>query len=162
MKKLSLIFCLLPCLLSCQSNPKLIKKQHRQYGIGQINETWRQKNFSGADLFFEHQNKNAAIFFSSQCDNISDSPLEALTSQILVGLTNINVKTQNKIDLAGREALLSEIEAKMDGVPRFLKIMVLKKNGCVFDGVFSSSLANKELKQDFDALITDFWAEADL
>lgn len=149
-------------LFGCMANPNLVKKRHAEYGINPPSEEWQQKSFRDADLYFEHKDHHASIYFSTQCERFSDSPLEALTAQMLVGLSEVDIINRERKELAGREVLISELTAKVDGVPRFLKIMVLRKNRCVFDGVFNSSLSAKELAVDFDKMVTNFWAEAAL
>src|SRR5690606_4256610 len=104
----------------------------------------------------------AAIFLSSQCEKFSDSPLAALTSQMLVGMGDYQVVSQKPLALGGREALVSEVNTKLDGVYRYLKIMVLRKNRCVFDAVLSAKDYSSQLVKDFDNLIASFWAEVDL
>lgn len=148
--------------IGCVTSASLVKKRYASYGMTPPSEDWIQKSFRGADLFFQHRHHNASIFFSTQCEKFSDSPLEALTAQLLVGLSNIEIVKQEHITIAEREALISEITTKIDGVERFLKIMVLRKNRCVFDGVFNSNLEAKTLANDFDAMVAHFWAEAEL
>lgn len=109
-----------------------------------------------------HTSKNATIFFSSQCERFSDSPLEALRAQLLNGLSDIHFLSEKRETVADREALISELLGKIDGVERFLKIMVIRKNRCVFDGVFSSPPEEKDLANEFDRLAQSFWAEASL
>ena len=160
MKILILFFALL--LMSCTSvlNGQ-VKKRHTQFGLS-APHGWSQKTFRGADLFYEHQSTQATIFVSAECDKLSDSPLEVLTSQLLVGLSNINFIKQERLYIADREALVSEISARVDGVERFIKTMVLRKNRCVFDAVFNSAPASSYLATDFDKFIKSFWAEAEL
>jgi accessory colonization factor AcfC len=146
----------------CVTSPNLVKKRYASYGISPPSEDWHQESFRDADLFFKHKERNATIFFSTQCEKFSDSPLEALTAQILVGLSDIEIKKQERLVLAERDAMITELTAKVDGVTRFLKIMVLRKNRCVFDGVFSSALKSSDLAVDFDNMIAQFWAEAEL
>lgn len=146
----------------CIPNPSFVKKGAAQFGLTKIPAGWIQKSFRGANLYFAHATKNAAIFFTTQCEQISDSPLEALASQMLVGFTDITITRQEYVTIAEREALLTELTAKVDGVQVFLKNMVLKKNRCVFDAVLSASGKDQDLIADFDAMIGHFWAEADL
>ncbi len=158
----NLIFCLVLLLVSCTSGPKgHVKKSHTQFGVSPP-AGWLEKSFRGADLFYEHNSKHASIFVSAECDKLSDSPLEVLTSQLLVGLSDINYLKQEIINIADREAVISEITAKVDGVERFLKTMVLRKNRCVYDAVFNSAPTSSYLAADFDKLVKSFWAEAEL
>jgi hypothetical protein len=138
-----------------------VKKRYTHFGVD-IPLGWQQKSFRGADLFFEHQSRQATIFINAECDKFSDSPLSVLTSQLLVGLSTIKYLKEEVISLSDREALLSELNASVDGVERFLKIMVMRKNRCVFDAVFNASPDQKYLSNDFDHFIKSFWAEASL
>lgn len=162
MRKLLLIVLLALLAIGCVTSASLVKKRYARYGMTPPSQDWIQKSFRGADLFFQHRHQNASIFFSTQCEKFSDSPLEALTAQLLVGFNAIEIEKQERITIAEREALISEITTKIDGVERFLKILVLRKNRCVFDGIFNSSVEAKGLASDFDAMIAHFWAEAEL
>ncbi len=146
----------------CTTSPNLVKKRYARYGISPPSEDWQQKSFRGADLFFEHKDRQASIFFSTQCEQFSDSPLEALTAQMLIGFADIQITKQERSSLADRDVMVTELTAKIDGVSRFLKIMVLRKNRCVFDGVFNSAPQASVLSSDFDAMVATFWAEAEL
>lgn len=140
----------------------IVKKPHAQFGVAMLPPSWQQKPFRGADLFFEHVNRDATIFVNSECDKVSDSPLEALASQMLVGMGKYEIISQQRLTLNEREALISEVDVELDGVHRYLKIMVLRKNRCVFDAVLSARSYSSELVKDFDDMIATFWAEADL
>lgn len=113
-------------------------------------------------MFFEHESGRATIVINAECEKFSDSPLVALTSQLLVDLSDIKYISQEPFIIAAREGLVSEISAKIDGVERYLKIMVLRKNRCVYDAIFNAAPSSSALAADFDHLMTSFWAEAEL
>jgi hypothetical protein len=149
-------------LSSCTSiHHGQVKKRYTQFGVT-APAGWNQKSFRGADLFYEHHSKRGAIFINAECGKVSDVPLEVLTSQLLVGFSDIKFLNQRLISIASREALISEISAKVDGVTRLLKTMVLRKNRCVYDAVFNSAPDSFDLATDFDQLVQSFWAEAEL
>ncbi|HXW59972.1 MAG TPA: hypothetical protein VEK06_00390 [Myxococcota bacterium] len=149
------------CVTTGRLPPGQVQKRDASFGVTPVPH-WQQKSFRGADLYFEHDQKNASIFFKAQCENISDSPLDALLAQEIIGLEQVNIEKEERFIVADREALVAEMSATIDGVPRFLKIMVLKKNRCVFDAVFSAPLADRDLVRDFDRMIETFRAEAAL
>jgi hypothetical protein len=140
----------------------VVKKSHTHYGVALPPSSWSIKNFRGTDLFFRHNFYDAMIFVNAECQKVSDSPLPAMTAQILAGMGKYEIITQNPIPLAEREGLVSEVNAKLDGVDRYLKILVLRKNRCVFDAALSAREYNPEVVKDFDEMIKTFWAEADL
>lgn len=138
-----------------------VEKRYTQFGITPVSG-WKQKQFNKSDLYFENELSNAAVFFHAQCEHVSDSPLEALFAQLIMGITNVEIIQEEKITLADREALVTSLKASIDGVPRLMKIMVLRKNRCVFDAVFNAPIGNNNLIRDFDQMLKSFWAEAKL
>lgn len=149
--------------MSCTSKVitnNMVKHRYAQYGIEPLPNTWVKKSFKKAELVFEHKTTDAVIYINSQCEQVSDSPLEALTAQALSGMGRYEIIAQNYQKVDDREALVSEIKVKLDGVERFIKMMVLRKNRCVFDAVFNASEESKAMVKDFDAMINTFWVKA--
>lgn len=139
-----------------------VKKRYTKYGIATLPSSWRKESFRNTDLFFQHVNSDATIYISSQCEKFSDSPLEGLTSQMLVGMGKYDITSQHRQKLNDREGLISEVRVDLDGVERYLKIMVLRKNRCVYDAVLSAKESTPDITKDFDDMINGFWAEAEL
>lgn len=164
MKMLLHIF-LLSLVAGCASlnlaNNK-IKKRHTEFGVNSLSDRWQKKSFRHADLFFAHKDHDASIYINAQCEKFSDSPLEALTAQNLIGMGSYTIVKQQRIMLNDREALVSEIEVNLDGVNRFLKMMVYRKNRCVYDAVLVADTEHSDVTKDFDDMVMSFWAEADL
>lgn len=77
--------------------------------------------------------EGAVIQVNSSCDPALDIPLEALTNHLMIGFTERDLQSQERVPMAGREALRTHVQAKLDGVPRELLLVVLKKNECVYD-----------------------------
>lgn len=163
MKKSALLLTL--SLMGCVSTVvthNTVKNRYAHYGVEPLPDTWHKKSFKKSELLYEHRHSDAVIYINSQCENVSDSPLEVLTAQALSGMGRYEVISQAPQKIYDREALVSEIKVKLDGVERYIKIMVLRKNRCVFDAVFSSGEEFKPLVKDFDAMISTFWVKADL
>ncbi len=153
------------CNLNCKSvdtKNNTIAKRYTNFGVAQLPDAWEKKSFRNADLFFQHRTMDATIYLNAQCEKFSDSPLEALTAQMLVGMGSYSITSQNRINLADREALVTDVNVNLDGVSRYLKIMVARKNRCVFDAVLSVPQPSQELAEDFNTLVQSFWAEAEL
>jgi hypothetical protein len=140
----------------------VVKRPHTHYGVALPPDTWTIEKFRGADLFFKHKTYDATMFLKAQCEKVSDSPLIALASQMLAGMGKYEIISQNPILLSDREGLVTEVKVKLDGVNRFLKTLVVRKNRCVFDAVLTAREFNPEIVKDFDNMIQTFWAEADL
>ena len=62
-----------------------------------------------------------------------DVPLSSLTHHLFLQFTEREIHSQKLTELDGREALRTELSAKLDGVPMHYVVYVLKKDGCVYD-----------------------------
>jgi PAS domain-containing protein len=122
------------------------------YRIGQLSSEWRPIDVDGQnDLAWHHDRQGAVLQVNASCARSLDIPLSSLTNHLLIGFTERSIHRQERVPLAQREALFTELQAKLDGQPRHLALVVLKKDGCVYD--FSLIAINK---QSYDMLIAQF------
>ncbi len=126
-----------------------------QYHIGAPGPGWQKISIKGADLAWLQKETGSIILINSSCKSSDEAPLEALTAHLLIGMTEQEVIEQKHIPLSDREALESLITVKVDGVPQKMKILVLKKDYCVYDIVFSSP------PEAFDALLPAYTSVLD-
>lgn len=91
------------------------------------------------DLAWSHDGLAAVVQVNALCDQPDqDVPLQALTRHLLNGFTAytyppVAPEDLQLIPLDGREAQRTHLVAKLDGVPRELVLVVLKKDDCVYD-----------------------------
>lgn len=123
-------------------------KERAHYNVTPPGQGWSAVKIDGADLAWVSEGTGSSLLVNSLCKASEDAPLEALTGHLLIGMTEQNVISQDKLPWSGREALESDILVRVDGVPRRLKTFVLKKDGCVFDIVFVSPPKNFEAQVD--------------
>lgn len=96
--------------------------------------SWERLQVSDAALAFEDRTSGATIGVNGRCDRDGeDVPLKALTQHLFIQFTDRDVHTQEVVPFDGREAMRSDVTAKLDGVPRRLAVWVLKKDKCVYD-----------------------------
>lgn len=100
----------------------------------------------------------SVIQVNSSCDPSLDIPLEALTNHLMIGFTERALLDQERVPMAGREALRTHVRAKLDGVPRELLLVVLKKNECVYDFalVAPPGPGFERASSTFDAMLASF------
>jgi hypothetical protein len=91
----------------------------------------REKN--GEVAFFDDQFGAVAQINATCRQDAEAASLEVLLRHLLIGYTDVEVREQEKVRLAEREALHTVIAARLDGVPIVLDLYVVKRNGCVFD-----------------------------
>ncbi len=96
--------------------------------------TWRKLAVSQASLAFHDEASGASVLVNAQCRRPDeDTPLVALTNHLLIGTTERELLLQEVRPFDGREIMHTRLRAKLDGVPRMFDLLVLKKDGCVYD-----------------------------
>jgi hypothetical protein len=153
----------LPAMTGCHRvtfEDSVFSKPQVSYRVGKLPGYWHRVFVEGNDLAFSEADTGRAISINSTCEGHDDPPLEVLTRHLLMGFTEREELSQQLIALDGREALRSRYTAKLDGVPVELELVVLKKDGCVFDFTYVAPPAQAEVRMpDFNALIAGFHAE---
>jgi hypothetical protein len=164
MTRLTLIMLLaLAALTGCRRvsfEDSVFSKKDVSYSIGELPSHWSRVHVKDGDLAFSEQGTGRALSINSTCEGHDDPPLPVLTRHLLMGFTERQEQAQRVIVLDGREALRSRYLAKLDGVPVELELVVLKKNGCVFDFTYVAPPGEVEPRlADFDTLLAGFSTE---
>jgi len=132
-----------------------------RYALTPPSEGWKPVAVEGNDLAWFSTSSDHSLAVDSTCSQGEDAPLEVLTNHLLMGFTERQRLSQEKEPLDGRESLHSLYTAKMDGVPVELELVVLKKDGCVYDFVYVSPPGRAAEKHAaFDALVRGFKTES--
>ncbi len=164
MTRIALIMLLtLPALTGCRRvsfEDSVFSKKDVSYSVGELPGHWHRVYVQDSDLAFSETGTGRAFSINSTCEGHDDPPLPVLTRHLLMGFTERQEQAQRIIVLDGREALRSRYIAKLDGVPVELELVVLKKDGCVFDFTYVAPPGEVEPRMaDFDTLLAGFRAE---
>lgn len=135
------------------------------FGIGLPGKGWKPypEKESGVQVAWLNDASSSVIQVRSQCAEHGDSSLEMFTAHIGADFGDWNVReldtgkkdrrgrpvtklVQHSFRLEGRSALRSTVDAKLDGVPITLEVVVLKKDGCLFDLTLISPPSHFELQ----------------
>lgn len=132
------------------------------FRIGPLPSTWQKLDVDGARLAYRDPQTDTIISVNARCGSESDDvPLEALTKHLFIQFTEREIVEQRRFQLDGRDALGTTIRAKLDGVPRRFRVVVLKKDGCVYDlSEIATSQANSQSDAVFEGVVTGFAAAA--
>jgi hypothetical protein len=105
------------------------------FRVGAMPPNWKALEVEGDDaLAIRDPKTGTVITVSARCGRDGDDvPLEALTQHLFIHFTEREIATQQKFQLDSREALKTELTAKLDGVKRRFRVVVLKKDSCVYD-----------------------------
>jgi hypothetical protein len=133
----SLALCTWLCGSGC-GNPSFDAGVYRGGGmafrVGPIPQGWRRIEVTQALLAFRDDESHATIAVNGRCGQDGDDvPLASLTHHLFLQFTEREVLTQELVDMDGREALRTQLVARLDGVPKRFTVYVLKKDGCVYD-----------------------------
>lgn len=110
-----------------------------RYQLTPPGDGWREITLPTANAAWHNPALAASLMVNSHCEGVADAPLEGLTSDLLMGMSEREILTQERVPSSKREALHSVATGKLDGVPRKLELLVLKKDGCVYDIVLDAS-----------------------
>lgn len=108
------------------------------YAVKEPGPGWEEISIENANVAWFHKETTSVIMVNSHCEGVEDAPLEALTRHLTMGTTDRVVLEERPLQKSRRAALETILEAKMDGVPRKFAILVMKKDGCVYDVVFNA------------------------
>jgi len=95
---------------------------------------WSELHVTETALAWEDRRSGATIAANGRCDRDGeDVPLQSLTQHLFFQFTERDIHSQDVVAFDGREAMRTDVTAKLDGVPRRLVTWVMKKDKCVFD-----------------------------
>jgi hypothetical protein len=128
------------------------------FRIGPVPTPWQPLEVEGARLAYRDPATDTILSISARCGRDADDvPLAALTQHLFIQFTERKVVDQKAFTLDGREALRTELKAKLDGVPRRFRVVVLKKDGCVYDfSEIATAKANAQSDAVFESVVTGF------
>jgi len=112
-------------------------KKNFFYKVGELSDSWKYLSTRAKAIVFHNQSLAASISTDAFCGSaFEDAPLHVLTSQIIAGQNEPQVTKTEEFMLDGRGARRTILNAKTDGVPLKLDVVVIKKNNCTIDFVY--------------------------
>lgn len=162
-KRILIIFyaaSLFGCSVDSFIESKLVEpKRSNTYQIGSINSNWTTLKDSLADVAYVNKSNGATISLNSTCEKYQDNPLKQLMYNLLASLEDGQWEKDEYIMFDEREAYKVTLKAKADGVPIKAQALVLRKNYCVYDFIYTAEpqYFQKSLK-DFEKFARSFHA----
>lgn len=108
------------------------------FRVNAVPGSWERIAVTDASLAFRDASHDGSVLVNGRCGErgVDDTPLSALTGHLVMGTTEREFDTEVVMPLDSREALHTQMKAKLDGVKMAYDIFVLKKDGCVYDFVY--------------------------
>ena len=132
-----------------------------RYRVGPLLASWQPLNVSGNDVMYLSRDSGHSLAINATCEDTDDPPLDVLTRHLLMGFTARQTVSQVAQRMSGREALRTHVRAELDGVPVELELVVLKKDGCVYDFTYLSPPGQLAARESvFEQVLANFQAGA--
>jgi hypothetical protein len=113
---------------------RLFRKDDVTFRLAHLPPSWRQIEINDTALAFRDDARGATVAINGRCGRDADDvPLQSLTQHLFLQFTERQIESQQLMPLDGREALETQMVAKLDGVEKHFHVVVLKKDGCVYD-----------------------------
>ncbi len=139
------------------------REEGTRFRIGTLPPDFARLGVDGVDLAYRDDRAQATIAINARCGKDADDvPLTALTHHLFLHFTDISMLDQREFTMDGRAALRTEAIAKLDGVAQHFVVVVLKKNGCVYDFMLitppgsAGSESSEQSVRVFDRFVADF------
>jgi hypothetical protein len=129
-----------------------------QFRVGPEPAGWSRIQTNHGLLAFRSEEEHATVLVNGRCGQDGDDvPLAALTAHLFLQFTERAVEEEETLPFDGREARRTVLQAKLDGVPRRLEVVVTKKDGCVYDFVLiTPPEAFAAARPGFDRFVAGF------
>jgi hypothetical protein len=113
---------------------KVFRDDGVAFRLERLPPTWRTIEINDTALAFRDDDNEATVAINGRCGkDAEDVPLRSLTQHLFLQFTERRQEEQQLFPLDGREALSTQLAAKLDGVEKHFHVVVLKKDGCVYD-----------------------------
>lgn len=110
------------------------------------------------DAAWKNPKNGNSISYLSDCDPKNDPSLNSIQKGILQGIQKQEVLLEYK-RFNGRQALFTEVKGEVDGIPSQIKLVILRKNKCIYvltyvglDSHFGTN------QKEFDSFVRGFQA----
>lgn len=141
----------------------LTAKEQPTYRFGTPGEPWQPlssaalREFKDVQVAWIYPAAVGLIDIRGQCEEQGDSSLQQYTDHLRIDWTQWKILQQQETTIAGRAALRTVVEGKLDGVPRRSEFVVVKKNGCLFDLRYSTEpSAFERNRPEFEKVVQGF------
>jgi hypothetical protein len=145
---------------ACQTGGGLSGDTYRDglvsYRIGTLSPDWGRVRVADGQVAFHHPG-GGSILANANCQPRQDVSLDVLTNHLLFGIEDRREESRVRFQLDGRMALRTRLDGTLDGVPISLDLVVLKKDGCIYDlGLAAAPSVFPQRRPDFERFVRGF------
>jgi hypothetical protein len=141
---------------ACSSGPMRVDEKAHGYSYDALPVSrWAGLEIpASTDRAWQSKKGGGLVALRSVCGRYDHVTLKALTQNLINTIQEPQLASQEGFALAGREALRTVVQGKVDGVPVESVFVVLRKDDCIFDFALTArdSLDAKD-REDFEAFV---------
>ena len=141
----------LPMLLFACSllvSPPSTGIKSKNYTFTPPDSKWKEIKPDNSDQAFLNSKTKSILIANSLGKKYQSTSRENLMGNILSGIDNVKVEQNDEHKLVSRDALRSYVRGKMDGVPVYMILQVIKKNRCIYDFALISKSKETRLQDE--------------
>lgn len=143
-------------------NGRVYLKKDSFYRVGDLPDGWRLMKTRVRTVSFYNGELGASISTDAFCgSSVEGRRIDSLSGELISALEKREVLGEKEFELDGRGAVRQLVRGEMDGMPVLLDLVVVRKNGCVFDfySITPGASADSKLGMAFDAFFKSFHYE---
>lgn len=131
------------------------------YTVGSLPASWERMRVPAYSIAFHNPLFRTTIATDAFCEKTAnDLSLNILTNHLVTGVENFDRVSSKEFWLDERGALRTLVTGTVEGVPLAYDVVVIKKNGCVFDFMCISPLdMRSSVSADFEKFYEGFHYE---
>lgn len=127
------------------------------FRVGLPGPGWEAHRDEGTQVAWHNPAVGSMIQVRSQCDEHGDSDLQSFTDHLRIDTDKWQIVQERYFRLVGRQALRTTVKFELDGLPVSAELIVLKKNGCLFDlSLLSKPTGFDPSMPAFEAVVAGF------
>ncbi len=128
------------------------------YRVGELALGWERLSTRARTISWYNQSYQSSISTDAYCGrSVQDRSLASLGGDLITALDDRKFAQEREFTLAGRSALRQAVTGAVDGVPTQVDLVVVRKDGCVFDFyLVSQGVPLPEALEDFEAFFGGF------
>lgn len=142
-------------------NGRVFIKHDKFYRVGVLPAGWERMATRARAISFYNPSYESSISTDATCaSGAGNRKLESLGNELLSAIEGSVSISEKPFEMDGRGALRRKISGKMDGVPVMVDLVVVRKNGCVFDlYAVMPPAADPSVQTDFEEFFGGFHYE---
>lgn len=145
-------------IIGYRPDGRVFLSRDRFYHVGILQGGWRRISTKARTITFYNPEFESSISTDAFCGrDVANRRLDSLGGEIMSAMEDRKLKSETSFDLDGRGAQRQLEEGKMDGVPVVVDLVIVRKNGCLFDlyAVMPPN-ADPQVAQDFEVFFGGF------